>query len=436
MSATAEAFLLREYEALRGDVLLSIRGRLKVRRIVLDDADLDAVYNQAWHALYDRLAAGEDVENPAGFLVTVGYRRAIEELRRQRADTRADPIELEELGVDHDVVARLDDATRVRHVVEGMKERLDERECKAAALCLIHGYTRPEAADLLGESLKRMEKVMDGVQRKLAGLTADIDDWCHSRRSMIKAYALGLLEPGGERHAHATEHLAGCSACRSYVNSTRGLAAALPPVALPLAGGGSTLERLNSLAAAAWQHGEHAVETATVAGGAALGAATSHGGPWTTVAKVTAGSTVAIAAVAGALAVAGVLGGEEPKPAAVRTTPTPTSAVTASTPAPAAASTPAPAAAASKPKEKASKPKRRKRRHAAKPAPVVTPAPTAPPVVTPAATAPPVVTPAATAPPVVTQAATAPPVVTQAATAVPTPRPTIVTDAAQEFGGK
>lgn len=418
MSATtvpaAEAYLLREYERVRGDVLMSIRGRLKTQRISLDDHDLDAIYNQAWHALYDRLAAGETIDNPPGFLVTVGYRRAIEEVRRQRPDTRADLIELEALGDDYDVVTRIDDATRMRQLVEGMKERLDERECKAAALCLIHGYTRPEAATVLGESPKRMEKVMDGVQRKLAGLTADIaaDEWCRSRRSLIKAYALGLLEHGGERHAHASEHLAGCSACRSYVNSTRGLAGILPPVALPLAAGGDTLERFNSLAAAAWHHGGellggHVVE-AGAAVGAGAGAVAAHAGaghgPGAIVAKVAAIGAVGAVGVTAAMAALGAFGGGEDPPAARATpTPTPTPAITVAataTAAPTQAATKTPAA----PRKKAAKKPKRT------PTPTRTPAPT----------------------PAPTVVSTPPPAPTQAPVA--TPKPTIVTDAAQEFG--
>lgn len=419
---TAEDVLVRDYERLRGDVLMAIRGRLNARRIMLDDADLDAVYNQAWHALYDRLAAGEDIENPSGFLVTVGYRRAIEELRRQRLDQRATDADLESLGVDHDVAARLDDAIRLRQLVEGMKERLDERESKAAALCLIHGYSRPEAAGMLGESAKRMEKVMDAVQRKLGGLTADIatGDWCRSRRSLIKAYALGLLEPDGARHTLATQHLGECPACRRYVNSTRGLAALLPPVALPLPIDSQPLARMNALLDAAWRHGGellggHAVEAgagaaaagagATVGHGAAAGGgAAAHGGPGPLAAKVGGVCAVGAACATVALAAMGAFGSDHRGAAGP---PAPTVAAKPSTGASATAAAPKSAA---KPHKKKSPKKQRKKR---KPRPVSTP--TA--VVTSA--------PAPAPAPTVTQAAPA-----------PAPTRTIVTDAKQEFGGK
>ena len=82
----------------------------------------------------------------------------------------------------------------------------------AAALCLIHGYSRPEAAR--GARRQRPPDGEDHGRRhaQVALLTGDIaDDWCRSRESLISAYALGLLEQGGERHAAAAAHLRQCS---------------------------------------------------------------------------------------------------------------------------------------------------------------------------------------------------------------------------------
>jgi DNA-directed RNA polymerase specialized sigma24 family protein len=236
----AEQALARDYELLRGHVVAALRSKLSAQRVHVDEGDLDEVYNQAWHALYMQLAGGAEIESRAGFLVTVGYRRAIDELRRLHPDRYDAGADTAAIGVDVDLASRLDDTTRMRHLIEGLRERLDAREQRAAALCLIHGYTRPEAATALGLSGRRMEKVMDGVTRKLAQLTGEIaDDWCRSRASLIAAYALGVLEDGGERHEAAVEHLRDCSACRRSVNQRRGLAAVLPPIGLPLVLGGA-----------------------------------------------------------------------------------------------------------------------------------------------------------------------------------------------------
>ena len=84
---------------------------------------------------------------------------------------------------------RLDDRRRMTSLMEGMRERLSERECQAAALCYLHGYSRPEAAEALGVPPKRMEKLMDGVSQKLGGLAEEIDagTWCENHASLMKA---------------------------------------------------------------------------------------------------------------------------------------------------------------------------------------------------------------------------------------------------------
>ena len=306
---SADATLTRDYERLRGEVLRSLTAKLAGQRLTLDPLDLDAVYNQAWHALYERLAAGAEVDNLTGFLVTVSYRRAIEEVRRTRPAQHAGEVDPEVLAEDVDFAEQIDDVTTLRHVLEGMRDRLDERERKAAALCLIHGYTRPEAAEAMGESPKRMEKVMDGVTRKLAAIAGEVrDDWCRSRRSLITAYSLGLLDEDGERYRMAVEHLDDCSACRRFVNVSRGLAGTLPPVELPLLLGGGAL--LVGGAAAAGGGGAGG-------SGGTSGAATAGAGRRPSRSQALAGAAAAAALVLAlvALAAGGVFGGGDEKPA-------------------------------------------------------------------------------------------------------------------------
>src|SRR3712207_6769548 len=129
-----------------------------------------------------------------------------------------------------------------------MRDRLTARECQAATLCYLHDYTRPEAARLMGVEPKRMDKIMDGVSKKVGDLVRAIaaGRWCHERGSLMRAYAFGVLAEDGERRRLAGDHLAGCPGCRAYVRSLRGLSAALPPVALPV-GGGAMLDQLRAL---------------------------------------------------------------------------------------------------------------------------------------------------------------------------------------------
>ena len=228
---------------------------------------------------YEQLVRGEDVENRGGFLVVASHRRAIEELRRVHPDRRADGVDAGETAEDLDLAQRLDDRRRLTGVMEGMRERFSERERQAAALCYLHGYSRPEAAAALGLAPKRMEKLMDGVSSKLGTLTTEIDDgdWCESRQSLMKAYAYGVLDPDGERYALARAHLEECPACRKYVRGLRGIAAVVPPVWLPLAGlgilglGGTTAASASSASATGGGGGAGAGGSGAAAGSGAGG---------------------------------------------------------------------------------------------------------------------------------------------------------------------
>ncbi len=238
----AEREIERDYAQLEAEVVGTARAKLDQTGGTIDEQALAAAYNQAWHALYTERVAGTEIANRVGFLVQVTYRRALDERRAAARRTATDPTALE-VGVDPDLDARLDDALRVRALMQGMRERLDGRELRAAALCYLHGYTRPEAAAALGVRPRRFEKVMDRVSREMSGLVGDLrgDEWCDSRRSLIGAYALGVLDVEGERYRLAADHLEDCAACRRRVLCMRGLAGVAPPVAalVPGATGGA-----------------------------------------------------------------------------------------------------------------------------------------------------------------------------------------------------
>jgi hypothetical protein len=277
-------------------------------------------------------------------------------------ESRVDADLLDGQRVDLDLAATVDDHMRLRYFIEGMREKLHGREREAAALCYVQDYSRPEAAQAMGIKPRRMEKLMDGVSKKVGAFVGDIErnEWCDARRSMIKAYALGLLDPEGERYALAAEHLESCSACRRDVIRMRGIAALSPPVPLMMA----------ALVGAG----------ATGAGGG-FGHWLFHGGG----AGAKAGTVAAAAgtAVAGTVAVVALTG--SPKQEPPLPTPTPAARIAAATPTP----IPTVQAAASKPaaKHKLAKHKAVKRTATRKPRPRPTAvAATATPVRTPAPT--------------------------------------------------
>jgi DNA-directed RNA polymerase specialized sigma24 family protein len=364
----ADTVLARDYERLKPDILRTVRGKLASSGVRFDDADLDAFYNQAWHGVHAKLAEGERVENVNGLLVTIAQRRALDEFRALRLESRDGSDALEGQRVDLDLASQVDDHIRLRRFVEGMRERLSGRERQAAALCYVQDYSRGEAARAMGVKPRRMEKIMDGVSKKVGAFVGDIerDEWCDARRSLIKAYALGLLDPDGERHALAAEHLDSCSACRLEVLRMRGIAALTPPLPLLLA----------------------AVAGATATGAGGAGHLLFHGGG--TAAKAGAVAAAGTTAVAATFAVVSLTGSPMP-PVLPPPTPAPTPAATViarSTPA-----APATVTATPKPKAeaKASRPAKRARARqqaaavrTAPPTPVRTAAPTPPPVRSPA----------------------------------------------------
>ncbi|MDO8189604.1 hypothetical protein Q7L71_28665, partial [Conexibacter sp. CPCC 205706] len=338
--AEADALLAREYEALKPEVVRTVGAKLAASGVRLPEADLDAVYNLAWHALHTKLAAGEEVGNRAGLLVAIAHRRALDEHRASHPSRRADAAELDELPREDAVAERLDDVTELRQFVAGLRERLDRRELEAAALCYVYEYTRPEAAAAIGVKPKRMEKIMDAVSKKITPLLGEIraGAWCEQHRSLMTAYALELLEPAGERHRLAREHLDGCSSCRRAVLRARGIAAVAPPLPLlALAGGlvgAGVVGAASGTGAAAGRGGASAGAGAAsggaagggggaAAGGAASGASAGggHGAASLAghglavrakVAAAVATVTVVAAAVAGAFALDLVGGDDKP----------------------------------------------------------------------------------------------------------------------------
>jgi DNA-directed RNA polymerase specialized sigma24 family protein len=231
----AERLLRRDFDGLRGRVLAAVRARLRSRGMDISEADLEGCYSQAWHGLYAASLEGEEILNPCAWLVLVTFRRAVEEHRsRRRHEARLAPGG----GEGEELAARLDDRDRLRQLMQGLRARLDERERTAATLCYLQGLSREQAAAQMGVSPGRMRKLMEGrgrgsvgVSAKVGALVAEISQgsFCESQASLMRALALGVLEPGGERHGLALAHSNQCPACRRYVASLRGLAAALPP---------------------------------------------------------------------------------------------------------------------------------------------------------------------------------------------------------------
>jgi len=293
-----------EYEQHKREVIRTVRAKLDAAGATISENDLDACYNEAWHALYVAVAGGEKIENRVGYLVTVAHRRALNEYRAFNVARRADPSHLSEVGTEIDLDARLDAEIQLRHVREGFRAALSRRELEAATLCHLYGYTRREAAAALGVRPRRMEKIMDAASSKIGTVVARVKagEHCTHLRSGVRAFALGILDPEGERYSLIKDHLEGCPACRREVRTQRGLAAIGPPlpVAFAILSGGATAG--SGLVAGSGLHGS----SGSAAGGkaAAAGASTGRkaaiaGGVASSAAVVTVAAAVATGWVGG-----------------------------------------------------------------------------------------------------------------------------------------
>lgn len=248
----AERLLRSEFEGLQGRVLGTVTGQLRATGVELDTCDLEGCYALAWQGLYTAVLEGQEIVNPAGWLVTVTFRRAIDEHRaRIRAHRGGDhaPVEGRHDGdspepipaLERDLAGELDDRARLRQVFEGLRARLSEREREAAVLCYLQGLPRAQAAARMGVSEARMRKLMEGapgrpgVAGKVGALVQTIRDggWCEEQGSLMRGLAFGILDPNGERYQLAQLHRGECPSCRAYVATLRGLGAVLPPVLLP-----------------------------------------------------------------------------------------------------------------------------------------------------------------------------------------------------------
>jgi DNA-directed RNA polymerase specialized sigma24 family protein len=337
----AERLLRREFDSLRSRVLANARTRLRACGVSLDPSDLEACYATAWQGLYAVLLDGQQIDNPAGWLTTVTYRRALDEHRARTSALREhDPTSTEQ-----DLAAELHDRVQLRQLFEGMRGRLSAREREAATLCYLHGLSRAQAAVRMGVSEARMRKLMDGartgeqgVAGKVGALVATIGDgrWCEDQASLMRALAYGILDPNGQRHQLALAHHDNCPACRAYVRSLRGIAVVLPPVLLPWGVGADALARAlahsggvgaaagaaggvgtgaGSAGAGAGSAGAGAQLGPAVGGGVSLsgaaGAGGAAGGGWllgggALAGKLAAGCLLALGVGAGCLALSGV----------------------------------------------------------------------------------------------------------------------------------
>ena len=304
----ADEVVSAAYEPMKAEILRAVAGRLRAEGMTeLGEHDLEAAYNEAWHGVVQHIIGGRPVTSLSGLLFTICHRRALDGLRRSDQRGRVD-LDVAHQPARTDLVEHLDDRAKLARLFGGLKQRLSDRERRALTLCLLHGYPRREAAELLGIDRRAFERIMDDASRKLGTIITSINargcgdqEWV----ALMRDYALGTLPEGGRDHRRAQAHVEGrgaCASCRRYVRGLQGLAGVLPPltppphIAGPLAGLLGHLRRLT---------GEHGAtgSAASLPGGGAAGALAS-GGSGAAGMTATGGALKAAAAIGAAVALA------------------------------------------------------------------------------------------------------------------------------------
>jgi len=232
----ADALANANLKQLEAVVVNAVQGKLHAHKMWLDKSDLEAAYNLGWHGVCQHIISqGEEVTNLTGFLIDITYKRAFDIYRQRHEGQHAD-ADLATHSANGDVVDQVDDQLKIQELIARMKRRLNENERKAVTLCLLHGFRRREAADMLCIEQASFQRIMDSATKKLGGIVAEIDargcgedEWAR----LLRNYALGLLSETDRDYARAMEHLQECGACDRYVMGLKGLAAVMPPVGLP-----------------------------------------------------------------------------------------------------------------------------------------------------------------------------------------------------------
>ncbi|MGN6372373.1 MAG: sigma-70 family RNA polymerase sigma factor [Solirubrobacteraceae bacterium] len=241
----AEALAYAELHRLERPVLAVVDSRLRAEKISLPYPDLEAAYNQAWHGVCQTLAEGEEVRSLKSLLVKITYCRAIDADRRGRNEMPASTTFLEQYADGADLLEQVNDHVRLERMIAAVCKRLTARERIAVGLCALHGYSRREAAQLLGVREVRLRKIMESASKKIASIVANIDargcgdeEWAGA----LRAFALSAEDQHAPNHIRIAVHIEDCATCRRYVTALRGLAAALPPpLMLPFGAGHSSV---------------------------------------------------------------------------------------------------------------------------------------------------------------------------------------------------
>ena len=229
----------------------------------LSEADLEDLYQGAWLSVVRTQSEVRDLDS---YLYEAVHSQGLMELRRRRrrptvpldpsAKGRADGGR--EGGIERlvdETTSLPEEVAETRALAATVADLLAELSPRQRLIVKARwgwGLSREETAALAGTSQRTVKRELARLAPRLAENARAVEsgEWCARKRSLITAYAIGLLS---ERRAErANQHLRGCPACRALVHELRHradeVAALLPvPSVLELPGPGP-LARLGELA--------------------------------------------------------------------------------------------------------------------------------------------------------------------------------------------
>src|SRR4051812_47149751 len=241
------------YERLKPPVLRRARRWFPT----LSDPDLEDAYQSAWLSVVRTDSEVRDVED---YVYAAMRSQGLMELRRRRRrpvarlgesvesagdDEWADPVD--EMAVSPEERA---ETVVMADWARDLLEELSPRQRSVVVLRWGWGLSRREIGAALGISEKSVKRDLESAGRRLSEIVAELRGgrWCDRRRSVVTAYAFGLLSK--TRAARAEAHLRACPGCREFVQELRrrsqDVAAVAPAPLLAGAPVHGTLETLTS----------------------------------------------------------------------------------------------------------------------------------------------------------------------------------------------
>ena len=270
-------------------------ARLAASGPAADGLDLDACYAAAWQGLYGSLLEGREVANPAGWLVVVTLRRALDELRATVPTAHAVRVDGDRDAVAHalrderDLEAELDDRARIAQLVEGMPAPRPARAGGGDAVLPARPLARARRRRAWA-SARAMRKLMDGGRAGREGVAAKVGRvldairegrWCEEQRSLMRRSRSACSTPRASATAWRAPIANAAPPAAPTSLSLRGLAALLPPPLLPLLRDASVGHGAGAGAGAGKGAGASiAASGGASAGGAGAGGGAGMGGGW------------------------------------------------------------------------------------------------------------------------------------------------------------